>query len=164
MNEFVLITNWMIPAPIETVWKAIQDVRKWPTWWRYVKEVSELGPGDADGLGATRRFVWATRLPYEITFGMHTTRVQRPTLIEGQASGDLTGTGRWELQVLGGQTQVRYEWRARGQALDEIAGTAVAADIRTESRRRDAGRQRGAPASSRCAMMTVYGGGTRAGL
>ena len=113
MNEFLLVTIWLIPAPIEAVWKALHDVRKWPTWWRYVKEVTELGPGDTDGLGATRRFVWATRLLYEITFEMHTTRVQRPVLIEGRASGDLNGTGRWELQVLGGQTQVRYEWRVR---------------------------------------------------
>ena len=111
MNEFVLLTNWTIPYPIEKVWKAIHDVRVWPTWWRYVKEVTELEPGDADGLGATRRFVWATRLPYEIAFEMRTTRVQRPTLIEGQASGDLNGTGRWALQPLAGQTQVRYEWR-----------------------------------------------------
>jgi hypothetical protein len=111
MNEFVLVTRWMIPALIEVVWEALHDVQQWPTWWKYVKEVSEIEAGDADGVGARRHFVWATRLPYCIAFEMRTTRVLRPKLIEGRAGGDLNGTGRWDLKPVEGGTDVRYEWR-----------------------------------------------------
>ncbi len=110
MNEFVLLTRWLIPAPIETVWSALHDVQRWPTWWKYVKEVTELDAGDADSVGAVRRFVWGTRLPYRVAFDMRTTRITRPVLIEGEASGDLNGSGRWELQTIGHNTLVRYEW------------------------------------------------------
>lgn len=111
MNEFVLVTCWTIPAPIEAVWAALHDVQQWPTWWPYVKQVTEIEPGDADGVGARHEFVWATRLPYRIAFEMRTTRVLRPLLIEGRASGDLNGTGRWDLEPVANGTRVRYEWR-----------------------------------------------------
>lgn len=44
---------------------------------------------------------------------MRTRRGLRAVLIEGQASGDLNGTGRWELQARQGPRRVRYEWRVR---------------------------------------------------
>jgi uncharacterized protein YndB with AHSA1/START domain len=111
MNDFVLTTRWIIPASIEAVWGALHDVQAWPRWWKYVREVTELEHGDKDGVGARHRFVWATRLPYQITFEMQTTRLQRPFAIEGRARGDLDGTGRWELKSVAGGTQVQYEWR-----------------------------------------------------
>lgn len=111
MNDFVLITRWVIPAPIDTVWEAIRDVEQWPQWWRYVSQVTELKAGDGYGVGAMRRFVWGTRLPYRVVFVMRTTRVMRPVLLEGEADGDLNGVGRWELQSVDDQTLVRYEWR-----------------------------------------------------
>jgi hypothetical protein len=113
MNEFVLVTRWLVPAPIDAVWTALRDVRQWPSWWKYVKDVTELAPGDTNGVGVTHRFVWATRLPYRVVFDMRTVRIQRPVLIEGRASGDLNGTGRWELRTADRNTLVRYEWRVR---------------------------------------------------
>jgi carbon monoxide dehydrogenase subunit G len=111
VHEFVLVSDWRIPAPIEAVWAALHDVEKWPKWWPYVKQVTEIEPVDADGVGARRAFVWATRLPYRIAFEMRTTRVRRPVLMEGRASGDLNGTGRWDLELTAYGTRVRYEWR-----------------------------------------------------
>src|SRR5207253_9725675 len=49
--------------------------------------------------------------PYRVRFDMRTLRVRRPVLIEGRASGDLNGIGRWELQTVERHTLVRYEWR-----------------------------------------------------
>lgn len=112
-REFVLTTRWLIPAPIEAVWALLHEVSGWPRWWKYVKQVTLVQRGDAEGIGARRRFVWATRLPYEIAFEMQTTRIERPRRIEGSASGDLSGRGSWRLRNLGGRTLVRYEWRVR---------------------------------------------------
>ncbi|MBI3898313.1 MAG: SRPBCC family protein [Gammaproteobacteria bacterium] len=113
MTQFELLTRWLVPAPINVVWDALHDVGKWPSWWRYVKQVQQIEAGDTDGIGSIQRFVWATRLPYRVSFDMRTTQLQRPFLIEGHANGDLDGTGRWQLRTVEGSTLVRYEWRVK---------------------------------------------------
>ena len=72
--------------------------------------VEELTPGDADGVGALRRYTWSSKLPYRLTFDMRVTRVERPSSLEGAAEGDLRGTGRWHLAPEGETTHVRYDW------------------------------------------------------
>ena len=72
--------------------------------------VEELRKGDASGVGAIRRYTWASRLPYQLTFEMRSTIVDRPHRLEGEAIGELTGTGRWTLSEFGSGTQVRYDW------------------------------------------------------
>ena len=110
MMQFALVTRWHLDAPIERVWDAIVSVETWPRWWRYVLAVEELRPGDGDGLGALRRYTWASRLPYRLSFDMRVSAVERPTLLEGVAEGDLAGTGRWRLSAQSATTHVRYEW------------------------------------------------------
>jgi uncharacterized protein YndB with AHSA1/START domain len=106
-----LSTEWLLEAPIERIWEALTVPADWPRWWRYVQAVVELEKGDAEGLGALRRYVWSSCLPYRLSFDMRTTRVNRPFLIEGVAAGDLNGNGLWELQDVGdGTTRVRYTW------------------------------------------------------
>lgn len=41
---------------------------------------------------------------------MRTTRVDRPHRLEGEAIGELTGTGCWTLTESGSATFVRYDW------------------------------------------------------
>jgi hypothetical protein len=48
-------------------------------------------------VGALDRYVWKSKLPYELEFQSRTVRVERPHLMEGQAFGELEGTGRWRL-------------------------------------------------------------------
>ena len=110
MKQYSLITRWELEAPIERVWAALAEPAQWPRWWPYVKEVTELEKGDAQGLGALRRFTWSSRLPYSLSFEMRTTRVQRPNLMEGVASGDLNGSGRWDLSAHGARTRAQYTW------------------------------------------------------
>ena len=73
-------------------------------------ETERLAEGDESGVGQRGRYVWKSKLPYKLEFSMETTRVERPTLLEGQASGELAGTGRWRLFEQGGVTAVVYEW------------------------------------------------------
>ena len=113
VRQYSLVTWWHVQAPIERTWQALVTPEKWPTWWRYVKEVVELDKGDAQGIGAVRRYTWSSRLPYRLSLEMRTTAIARPTFIEGVATGDLNGTGRWQLQELGATTRVRYEWTVR---------------------------------------------------
>lgn len=110
MNEYRFLTTWCLAAPIEPIWDALHDSERWPQWWRGVERVVEIEPGAEDGTGQLARYTWRSRLPYELTFDMRSTRLERPHLLEGEASGELAGTGRWRLFEADGATAVLYEW------------------------------------------------------
>jgi hypothetical protein len=110
LKEYALVTHWQLGAAIDPVWDALYRVEDWPRWWRYVRSMVELRKGDANGVGAVRRFTWTSRLPYSLTFEMRSSVVARPTFMEGIASGELSGRGRWHLATEDATTRVRYEW------------------------------------------------------
>ena len=109
-RDFHLTTEWRLEAPTDQVWALLTAVEAWPGWWKAVKRVELVQAGDADGIGAVRRMTWRTALPYALSFDMCTTRVEPNILIEGQASGELDGLGRWTLRADGATTYVRYDW------------------------------------------------------
>jgi uncharacterized protein YndB with AHSA1/START domain len=108
--SYSFLTTWLLESAREPVFEAIHDQERWPQWWRGVEEAEELRPGDGDGVGSVSRLVWRSRLPYRIEFEVTTRRVERPHLMEGEAVGELTGTGRWRLFERDGVTAVLYEW------------------------------------------------------
>jgi hypothetical protein len=73
--------------------------------------VTALEPGDESGLGSTTRYVWRSRLPYELSFDMRVVRVRKPVELVGVANGELAGEGHWRLHRTGRGTLVRYQWR-----------------------------------------------------
>ncbi|MEZ4632958.1 MAG: SRPBCC family protein [Deinococcales bacterium] len=101
---------WQFEAPIEQVWQAICDSESWPKWWAYVVAVEGLEPGNTQSLGSLKRFHWRTQLPYQLVFEMRTTKIEAPNHLEGEAQGELIGTGRWFLSQDGAVTSVRYLW------------------------------------------------------
>jgi uncharacterized protein YndB with AHSA1/START domain len=109
-REYRFLTTWLLEADRERVWDAIYDSEAWPSWWRGVERVVEVVPGDETGVGQVGRYTWRSKLPYELSFEMHTTRVERPRLLEGEASGELAGVGRWRLFEQDGVTAATYEW------------------------------------------------------
>ncbi len=109
MARYSFLSTWAVDAPVEPVWQAIYETERWPDWWRGVKVAERLDGGDGDGIGSVHRYVWRSRLPYDIEFRMRTTRVEQPHLIEAAADGNLRGTGRWRLWE-GTGTAVTYEW------------------------------------------------------
>ena len=113
MAEYHFVSTWQIQAPIERVWEEIYHAERWPIWWKYVVRVDELEPGAADGVGARRRLLFRTRLPYTLGFDVRVTCVQPPSKLEAQATGELEGTGRWTLTSADGGTLVRYYWDIR---------------------------------------------------
>ncbi|MEP7200562.1 MAG: SRPBCC family protein, partial [Chloroflexota bacterium] len=96
------------------VFDAIIHPERWPNWWDNIERVEPLAPGDpTTGLGHTRRFTFKTQLPYKLQFNLRVTRLEPPTLIEGQASGELDGIGRWTFTREEGLTRVAYLWQVR---------------------------------------------------
>lgn len=113
MAEFRLVTIWRIEAPLPQVCAAISHCLHWPTWWKGVEKVEELDPGDAEGIGSLRRFTWKSRLPYRLTFDVRVTHAEPLKVLEGHASGEVEGIGRWHFSRDGSVTIVRYEWHVR---------------------------------------------------
>lgn len=113
MATYSFLTTWVLEAERERVWDAIYDSERWPEWWRGVERAERLSPGDDRGLGQVGRYVWRGAIPYPVAFRIVTTRVERPALLEGDASGGLEGTGRWRLFAQGSVTAVLYEWDVR---------------------------------------------------
>ncbi|TFH88560.1 polyketide cyclase [Billgrantia azerbaijanica] len=111
MAAYSLTTLWYLEVPIESVFQALGEAPLWPAWWPSLLAVEERVAGDADGTGRVYRYTWQSRLGYRLCFDIRVTRIARPWLIEGEASGDVCGAGRWRLCEQGGVTQVRHEWR-----------------------------------------------------
>ena len=109
MSQYEFVTTWCLEAPIDRVFSAIEDAASWPAWWRGVRSAELLEEGDENGVGRLWRYVWRSRLPYNLEFDSRVTRLERPFLIEGQAEGELTGIGRWRL-FEGRGTAAVYEW------------------------------------------------------
>jgi len=111
--KYRFVTVWHIEAPLEEVCDAIYHSLNWPQWWRNVESVEELVPGDARGIGSVRRYTWRGRLPYRLTFDICVVHIEPLAAIEGIASGDVEGRGRWSFSVEGAVTIVRYDWQVR---------------------------------------------------
>jgi len=109
--EYHFVTEWDIEAPAQAVWDAIANPLEWPRWWRGVIELAEVSAGDGRGIGSVLHYVWRSRLPYNLVFDMRTTRVEPFRALEGVATGELAGAGRWRFDSRGPtSTHVRYEW------------------------------------------------------
>lgn len=113
MAEYRFLTTWLLEAERDRVWDAVYDSDAWPEWWRGVIEAERLADGDEHGIGQYGRYVWKAKLPYKVEFFVRSTRVERPSLLVGEASGELAGTGRWRFFEQGGITAVLYEWDVR---------------------------------------------------
>jgi hypothetical protein len=110
MAGYEFVTFWEFDAPIDRVWDEIYDAEHWPQWWKAVKAVALVAPGDASGIGAVRRYTWRGVLPYSLSFEMTTTRVEPCVRLEGTAVGELSGSGCWHFSDRDSRTQVGYNW------------------------------------------------------
>ncbi|RNC70335.1 MAG: polyketide cyclase [Desulfuromonadales bacterium] len=111
MAGYEFVTEWHVGAPLNAVWDAIYHSERWPEWWHGLESVVELEKGSDSGVGNVRRYTWRGRLPYRLSFDIRISRIDRPHFLEGIASGDLAGTGRWHFTPDDATTRVRCEWR-----------------------------------------------------
>jgi uncharacterized protein YndB with AHSA1/START domain len=112
MAQYSFLTTWCINAPIEAIFDLLNEPVGYPRWWKGVRRVEVLERGDGPTVGELDRFEWRSVLPYSLGFDMRVTRVQRPYLIEGHATGELEGVGTWRLYE-GQGVAVVYDWRVR---------------------------------------------------
>ena len=78
-----------------------------------MRGVELLDEGDPGRVGTRYRITWRSRVPYDLTFDFTVRRIEAPRLMEGDAVGELEGSGRWRLLEQDGVTAVLYEWNVR---------------------------------------------------
>jgi len=106
---YVFVDEWDVQAPPEAVFDALADARSYPTWWRTVYLEAEAdGPPRVGGISWQH---FKGRLPYHLRTESRTTRLERPTTLEADVTGDLRGCGLWTLTPRNGGTHVRFDWR-----------------------------------------------------
>ena len=113
MPAYRFCTTWVLEAERERVWDVIYDSDSWPEWWRGIRSTTRLEEGDERGLGQRGAYEWRARIPYTVRFEIVSTVVEPPSVLGGDATGELEGTGLWRLFSEGGTTAVVYEWNVR---------------------------------------------------
>ncbi|RIH81390.1 Polyketide cyclase / dehydrase and lipid transport [Calidithermus terrae] len=113
-NDYHFLDRWLVPAPLETAWRYVQNAEDYPRWWGSVYDrVTLLAPGDAAGVGKRYAVVVHGALPYKLRMRLESTRVEEPHRLEVRAEGDLEGRGIWRLRAVPGGTEVTYDWKVR---------------------------------------------------
>jgi hypothetical protein len=108
--KYRFLTTWLIESSCHEIWGVLQDPLSWPEWWRGVVCVSELDGGDDARVGSRYRIGWRSRVPYRLEFDFTVSSVEPGRRMQGDAAGDLEGTGCWRLFEQDGVTAVLYDW------------------------------------------------------
>jgi hypothetical protein len=108
MAQYRFVTEWQVDATAGQVWDVLLDYRQWPSWWRGFRAVEQLESGDASGRGMRIRQSWRAWLPYTMVLDLEILDLQRPSLVQGRASGNVEGTCTWSLDERDGATTVRF--------------------------------------------------------
>ncbi|MDT4896296.1 MAG: hypothetical protein QOH25_1373 [Acidobacteriota bacterium] len=113
MADYEFVTIWRFASPLPPVWEMIYHSERWPSWWKGVEDVVLVKDGGENHVGCIYRYTWKSKLPYRLKFDMQLTRVEPMAIIEGEAIGELSGTGLWQISSDGDITTARYDWSVR---------------------------------------------------
>lgn len=109
MGEYRFKTTWVFTGTTaEAAWEVLKG-HNYQDWWPGV-HVNLLEPGDENGIGELRESIFTTKLLYKLSFHNRVTKLERPSVVEMDAYGELEGTGRYEIAQNGEQTEVVYLW------------------------------------------------------
>ena len=103
--RYHFLTTWLLDAPRDRVWDVLYDARRWPDWWHGVRRMEVLGAE-----GRLWRSEWRSVLPYSLSFDFEIVRADKPYVLEGIATGELTGRGIWRLYEGEHGTASTWEW------------------------------------------------------
>jgi hypothetical protein len=111
--DYRFVTRWQFEAPIQAVWDAVSDLFTYPKWFPYFSDVSVTNRGGPDDIGSVYRVKVSTKLPYSLAFDLETVRREPPRLLDAKSTGQLEGSGIWELSEQGMVTTAVYHWNVR---------------------------------------------------
>lgn len=117
--EYQFVSVWRLAAPVASVFQALAEPGDWYTRWRGVADTETLtaeageAGGANHGVGGRVRCVVRSPLGYSLSFDIERVAAAPPWSLDDRVTGDLEGTGRWELAEVGGHTEVCHTWTVR---------------------------------------------------
>ncbi len=115
-NEYHFITYWRMRSSAQEVIDILSDVENLPRWWPSVYlKVTQIEPGDKDGIGKKVDLYTKGWLPYTLRWEFSITESNTPRSFTLQAKGDFVGRGTWTFQQDGAWVNIAYDWKIRAE-------------------------------------------------
>lgn len=109
MEKYSFISRWRVKASIGPVWDAIYETSSWPSWWKGIEEVNEIGSRDPNGM---RQIVFGDSAPVPVKYNLTVSRVEKYRCIEFTASGEYKGKAKWLFEEQpDGTILIQYHWQ-----------------------------------------------------
>jgi len=115
-NDYHFITHWQVQGTCEEVSDILADAEDLPRWWPAVYlDVSELEPGDENGVGKRVDLFTKGWLPYTLRWQFTVTENNYPHGFVLEAEGDFVGRGIWELEQDSDLVNITYDWKIQAK-------------------------------------------------
>lgn len=114
-NDYRFVTHWRVFGTVEEISEVLSRPEDYPRWWPAVYlSAREVAPGNGNGEGRTVALVTTGWLPYTLDWTLRVTESRAPLGFAFEATGDLVGRGRWELESAGSAgVDVTLHWEVR---------------------------------------------------
>lgn len=109
-TSYAFVTRWTFNSPIHDVWDLVGNICRYPEIWSDFRRV-QVRVGDGRSVGSMIDAETRGRLPYSLNYTLEVVESDEPHHVLLKSTGDLVGTGRWELRENGpAATGVTYYW------------------------------------------------------
>src|SRR4030088_3487643 len=109
-TSYSFATRWTFASPIDEVWDVVGNICRYPEIWSDFRRV-RVRIGDGRLVGSIIDAETRGKLPYSLNYTLEVIESEEPHHVLLKSSGDLVGTGRWELREdRPEQTGVTYYW------------------------------------------------------
>ena len=115
--------TWHFPVAPEVFWSTIARTEDYASWWSWLRDF------DAPALAAGQRWKATIQspLPYALRLNLDLRRVEAPTLLVVDVSGDIAGPARLEIAAQDdGGCAVRVSWKVEARSGPLRMGALVA--------------------------------------
>jgi len=110
MEMYHFVTHWYFHAPIDLVWRELNNIEAWPLWWRSYQKAAIRGEQKSIEVGTIVDNRVKGSLPYSLTYDTQITQWEPPALLELKSTGDLVGNGKFMLEARDDGTAVTFYW------------------------------------------------------
>jgi hypothetical protein len=115
-NDYHLVSHWRVVGTAAEVADVLADPIGLARWWGSVyREVEQIEPGDARGLGNVFRVRAKGWLPYALRLEFRQTEQHYPTGFTVAVRGDLEGIGIWTFAQDGPEVDITFDWTVRAE-------------------------------------------------
>ena len=109
-TSYCFATRWTFDSPIDEVWDVVGNICHYPEIWSDFRRV-RVRVGDGRSVGSIIDAETRGNLPYSLNYTLEVVESDKPHHVLLKSTGDLVGTGRWELRENGPTaTRVTYYW------------------------------------------------------